>query len=120
SNNSQLPITIQLTVFLNGIGHYGNAATTEDIADWAGVSVETVYNCYKHMMIMILQLHDQAIHFDLLNLRAGKTYVEKRTCPEWCSGFLCADGTSSPLYEKLSWHKAGFFDKNSNYSLTDQ
>ncbi|KAG2062475.1 hypothetical protein BDR04DRAFT_1040320, partial [Suillus decipiens] len=26
-NNSQLPITVQLAVFLNGIGHYGNAAT---------------------------------------------------------------------------------------------
>ncbi|KAG2073281.1 hypothetical protein BDR04DRAFT_1011038, partial [Suillus decipiens] len=32
-NNPQLPVTVQLTVFLNGISHYGNAATTEDISD---------------------------------------------------------------------------------------
>ncbi|KAG2065103.1 hypothetical protein BDR04DRAFT_969908, partial [Suillus decipiens] len=33
SNNPQLPIAVQLTVFLNGISHYGNAATTKDISD---------------------------------------------------------------------------------------
>ncbi|KAG1816386.1 uncharacterized protein BJ212DRAFT_1480841 [Suillus subaureus] len=32
-NNPQLPVPIQLTIFLNGTGHYGNAATTEDISD---------------------------------------------------------------------------------------
>ncbi|KAG2064101.1 hypothetical protein BDR04DRAFT_968895, partial [Suillus decipiens] len=32
-NNLQLPVTVQLAVFLNGIGHYGNAATTKDISD---------------------------------------------------------------------------------------
>ncbi|KAG2063162.1 hypothetical protein BDR04DRAFT_975272, partial [Suillus decipiens] len=63
SNNPQLHIPVQLTVFLNGISHYGNAVTTKDIADWAGVSVGTIYNCQKHMIIAILQLHDQEIHF---------------------------------------------------------
>ena len=33
SNNLQLPITIQLVIFLNQAGHYGNAATPEDIAE---------------------------------------------------------------------------------------
>ncbi|KAG2072896.1 hypothetical protein BDR04DRAFT_974103, partial [Suillus decipiens] len=57
-SNPQLPVAVQLAVFLNGIGHYGNAATTEDISDWAGVSIGTIYNCHKHMMIALLQLHD--------------------------------------------------------------
>ncbi|KAG2050542.1 hypothetical protein BDR06DRAFT_862570, partial [Suillus hirtellus] len=35
-------------------------------------------------------------------------------------GFLCVDGTPSPLHEKPSWHGEGFFDKNSDYSLTAQ
>jgi hypothetical protein len=39
SNNPQLPVAVQLALFLNGISHYGNAAMTEDVADWAGVSV---------------------------------------------------------------------------------
>jgi hypothetical protein len=67
SNNPQLPPAVQLAMFLNSVGHYGNAATTGDISDWAGVSVGTVYNCYKWVMIAILQLHDRAIHFDLLD-----------------------------------------------------
>ena len=47
SNNSQLPVSIQLAIFLNAVGHYGNAAASQDMAEWAGVSVGTVHNCYK-------------------------------------------------------------------------
>ncbi|KAG2335941.1 hypothetical protein BDR05DRAFT_860634, partial [Suillus weaverae] len=61
SNNPQLPVPVQLAIFLNGIGHYRNAATAEDMADWAGVSVGTVYNCYWHVMVAILQHHDNVI-----------------------------------------------------------
>ncbi|KAG2046529.1 hypothetical protein BDR06DRAFT_1035893, partial [Suillus hirtellus] len=126
SNNPQLPVAVQLAIFLNGVGHYGNAATTEDISDWAGVSVGTIYNCYKRVMIAILQLHDRAIHFDPLDREdqiereRAKAYVEQKTCREWRGGFLCVDGTPSPLHEKPSWHSEGFFDKNSDYSLTAQ
>ena len=47
SNNLQLPVQIQLAIFLNAAGHYGNAATSQDMAEWAGVSIGTVHNCYK-------------------------------------------------------------------------
>jgi hypothetical protein len=67
SNNPQLPVAVQLAIFLNGVSHYGNAVTTEDISDWAGVSVGTIYNCYKRVMITISQVHDRAIYFDLLD-----------------------------------------------------
>lgn len=126
SNNSQLPVAVQLALFLNGVGHYGNAATTEDVADWAGVSVGTVYNCYKRVMIAILQHHDDAIHFDPLDTedqeerRRAKQWVEQRTCREWRGGFLCVDGTPFNLFQKPGWHGEGFFDKKSNYSLTAQ
>ncbi|KAG2056159.1 hypothetical protein BDR06DRAFT_880846 [Suillus hirtellus] len=66
-NNPQLPIQLQLTMFLNSTGHYGNAATTEDMSDWAGMSMGTIYNCYKCVMIVILQLHNLAIYFDPLD-----------------------------------------------------
>ncbi|KAG2072948.1 hypothetical protein BDR04DRAFT_1011972 [Suillus decipiens] len=65
-NNPQLPVPIQLAIFLNSTGHYGNAVTTEDIAEWAGVSTGTVYNCYQHVMITLLQHHNAVIHFDPL------------------------------------------------------
>ncbi|KAG2148680.1 uncharacterized protein EDB93DRAFT_1084885 [Suillus bovinus] len=32
-NNLQLPVAVQLTIFLNGIGHYDNTTTTEDISN---------------------------------------------------------------------------------------
>jgi hypothetical protein len=47
SHNPQLPVAIQLAIFLNGVGHYGNAAMTQDLAEWAGVSIGMVYNCFK-------------------------------------------------------------------------
>ncbi|KAG1869882.1 hypothetical protein F4604DRAFT_1926667 [Suillus subluteus] len=103
-----------------------NATTTEDISNWAGVSLGTIYNCYKWVMIAILQLHGQVIHFDLLGHKDQmereqvKAYVESKTCCEWCGGFLCVDGTLSPLHEKPGWHGEGFFDKNLGYSLTAQ
>ncbi|KAG2048435.1 hypothetical protein BDR06DRAFT_984800 [Suillus hirtellus] len=93
SNNPQLPIPIQLAIFLNGIGHYGNAATTQDLAEWAGVSEER---------------------------KRAQQWVEGRTCQEWCGGFLCVNGTPFNLFQKPGWHGEGFFDKNSNYSLTTQ
>jgi len=126
SNNPQLPIPIQLAIFLNAIGHYGNAATREDLADWAGVSIGTIYNCWKRVMIAILQHHDDAIHYDPLDREdqnereRAKQWVEERTCREWRNGFLCVDGTPFNLYQKPGWHGEGFFDKNSNYSLSAQ
>ena len=41
SNNPQIPIAIQLAIFLNRAGHYGNMMTPEAVAQWTGVSVET-------------------------------------------------------------------------------
>jgi hypothetical protein len=45
SNNSQLPIAIQLAIFLNHAGHYGNSISLLDVSQWAGVSVGSVINC---------------------------------------------------------------------------
>ena len=66
SNNPQFPVPVQLMIFLNGAGHYGNTATTEDLVEWAGVSVGTIYNCIQQVMTAILPLHDKYIHFNPL------------------------------------------------------
>jgi len=67
SNNPQLTVPVQLAIFLNSIGHYRNAATPNNIVEWAGVSVGTVYNCYNHVMIAILHHHNNLMFFDPLN-----------------------------------------------------
>ncbi|KIK99274.1 hypothetical protein PAXRUDRAFT_132433, partial [Paxillus rubicundulus Ve08.2h10] len=62
SNNKQLLIAIQLSIFLNHIGHYGNTCSPEDIAQWAGVNVGMVINCMHCVMAAILNQHDQYIY----------------------------------------------------------
>ncbi|KIM55293.1 hypothetical protein SCLCIDRAFT_81192, partial [Scleroderma citrinum Foug A] len=59
SNNKQLPIIIQLAIFLFHVGHYGNACMPEDIMQWAGLSVGMVMNCTHHVMAMILDQHNE-------------------------------------------------------------
>jgi len=126
SNNPQLPVPVQLAIFLNSAGHYGNAATTEDIVEWAGMSIGTVYNCHCRVMIALLQHHDAVINFDPLyhddqvEREKAKKWVEERTCPEWRGGFLCVDGTPFNLFQKPGLHGEGFYDRKSNYSLSAQ
>ena len=39
SHNQQLPVSIQLAIFLKHLSHYGNANGPDDLAEWVGVSV---------------------------------------------------------------------------------
>ncbi|KIM64650.1 hypothetical protein SCLCIDRAFT_114801 [Scleroderma citrinum Foug A] len=117
---------IQLAIFLNAAGHYGNASTTEDLAEWAGVSVSTVYNCFCHVMITVLQHHDDTIHFDPMEakdqeeIHRAKVWVERKGCFDWRNGFLCVDGSPFNLFQKPGWHGEGFYDRKSRYSLSSQ
>ena len=62
SNNRQLPVSVQLAIFLNCVGHYGNSSSPEDIAQWAGVSVGMVVNCTNCVMASLLAQHDAFIN----------------------------------------------------------
>ena len=113
----QLPVWLQLAIFLNAAGHYGNAAMSQDMAKWAGISMGTVYNCYKHIMLSLLHLHDEAIHFDpahceddLAKKEQAKNWVESRSVPGWRGGFLCVDGTTFNFFQKPGHHGEVFFD----------
>ncbi|KAG2068202.1 hypothetical protein BDR04DRAFT_1209520 [Suillus decipiens] len=99
---------------------------TEDIADWVGVSIGTVYNCHCCVMVAILHHHDDVIHFDLLDYNdqnereRAKDWVEEHTCLEWRGGFLSVGSTLFNLFQKPGWHGEGFYDRKSNYSLSAQ
>ena len=77
-------------------------------------------------MTAVLSLHHDFIHFDLANPRdqedkeRAQAYVEERTCPEWRRGFLTVDGTPFNLYQKPGWYGEGFYDRKSNYSVSNQ
>ena len=81
-NNSHLPqllVSTQLAIFLNAAGYYGNAATSQDMEEWAGVSVGTVYNCYKRVMTAILSLHNNYIYFNLTNPQDQEDKMKTQT-----------------------------------------
>jgi hypothetical protein len=120
SNNPQLPITIQLAIFLNRAGHYGNAISLQDVAQWAGISVGSVVNCTNHVMIALLDQHDNFIsfpHSDSEDAELAWQYAESRTCSEWHNDILAIDGTTVDLYAKPAHFGETFYDRKSNYSL---
>jgi hypothetical protein len=123
SNNPQLPVAIQLAIFLNRAGHYGNASSPEDVCQWAGVSVGSVIKCTNHVMVALLDQHDTFMQFPLPNSQNAqrcKSYVSAHTCPEWMDGYLVADGSHFPLYTKPGFYGETFFDRKSKYSLNCQ
>ncbi|KAG1855833.1 hypothetical protein C8R48DRAFT_608835, partial [Suillus tomentosus] len=120
------PVPVQLAIFLNSAGHYRNAMTTEDIADWASVSTGTVYNYHWRVMITLLQHYDVMIHFDPLyeynqiERKRANMWVEEQICLEWRDRVLCVDSTPINLFQKPEWHGEDFYDYKSNYSLLAQ
>ena len=63
-NNSNIPQAspnVQLTIFLNCISHYGNAASPKDLMQWAGGSAGWI-KCTNRIMIAVLALHNKGIH----------------------------------------------------------
>jgi hypothetical protein len=120
SNNPQLPVSIQLAIFLNCAGHYGNAILLEDVAQWAGVSVGSVVNCTNRVMVALLEEHDQFIFFPEDNsedTELARRFAETRTCPEWRGGYLAIDGSTIDLFTKPAYFGETFYDRKSKYSL---
>jgi hypothetical protein len=121
SNCPQLPVHVQLCIFLFRAGHYGNAASPEDTAQWAGISVGGVEKCTDRVIVALLSLHDEAIHLPTAEEKEdAKSYVEETTCPEWRDGFLLADGTKFPFFQRPGLHGDAWFDKDGEYSIDCQ
>lgn len=94
---------IQLATALYRFGHYGDAATCEDIAQWAGISAgsESVVNCTRRVMSAFLLFHEGVIKWpNEEKKKAAKDSVEALSCPAWRNGYCMVDGTLIPLYEK--------------------
>ncbi|KIN97873.1 hypothetical protein M404DRAFT_159296, partial [Pisolithus tinctorius Marx 270] len=82
SENCQLPVAIQLATFLFHVGHYGNAASPEDVAQWAGVSVGSVINFTNRVMVAILDEHDTFVNIpphDSEDMERARTFTESWT-----------------------------------------
>jgi hypothetical protein len=121
SNNSQLPVAIQLAIFLNRAGHYGNSISLLEVSQWAGVSVGSVVNCTNRVMVALLDQHDAFMGFpphDSEDFNRAQRYSAKATtCPEWQNGVLAVDGTTVDLYATPGFYHEAFYDRKSKYSL---
>ena len=103
------------------VGHYGNAISLNDVAEWAGVSVGVVNDCTKRCMIAVLSLHDTYVALPTAEEKeASKAWAEATVLPQWRNGFLAVDGTTIPLFQKPGFHGEVWYDKSSNYSTNAQ
>ncbi|KAH6903925.1 hypothetical protein BKA70DRAFT_1039269, partial [Coprinopsis sp. MPI-PUGE-AT-0042] len=119
--NPQLPVDEQLAIALMRFGHFGNAASVEAIAQWAGVCTGMVVNATRRVMEVILSMHDAYIHWPTAeDKEEAKEWVEAAACAAWCDGWLMVDGTLVPLAEKPGWHGESYHDRKGNYSLNVQ
>jgi hypothetical protein len=114
-----MPISHQLAIALYRFGHFGNAASVEKVAQWAGCSVGGVVNATRCVIAAFLPLHDQAIRWPTSGeKRAASDWVESASCHTWRPGFCMVDGTLIPLFSKPGHYGEQFFDRKSNYSLS--
>ena len=110
-------------IFLNQAGHYGNAATPEDIAEWAGVSVGLVVNCTNCVMVAILDQHDNFVYVPgdkSEDMGSACLFAAQKTCAAWQSGIFAADGSTIDFFEKPASYGDTFTDRKGNYSLNCQ
>lgn len=118
SKHPQAPVEVQLAVFLYRAGHFGNAASVESVAQWAGASVGFVVKATQRVIAAIIGLHDEAIRPATEQEKASaKAWIGSQTCWEWRHGWIMVDGTLIPLFAKPGWHGETYFDRKSNYSL---
>jgi hypothetical protein len=102
---SQNPVNKQLAVAMFRFGHNGNAASVEAVAQWTGVSVGTVVNSTRQVMITFLMLHDSAIRWPLEEEKEeSKQWVEAVSCYAWRDGYCMVDGTPIILFQKPGYH----------------
>ncbi|KAF8156111.1 hypothetical protein B0H34DRAFT_659606 [Crassisporium funariophilum] len=119
--NDQMPIDQQLAIALFCFGHFGNSASVESMAQWAGCSAGMVVNATRRVMHAFLAMHNDVIHYpSAADKEAAKGWVEAASCAAWRDGFIFVDGTLVPLADKPGYHGEAYFNRKSNYSLNVQ
>jgi hypothetical protein len=123
SNNAQAPVQVQLAVTLYRMGHYGNGASLEDIARFAGVSEGSVENFTEQCFTAIESLHDAFVRLPTREEKeAEKCWVDQRVGFQgtWREGWVMYDGTIVVLYAKPGLNGDAYFTRKANYGLNLQ
>ncbi|KAG8911016.1 hypothetical protein FRC02_006861 [Tulasnella sp. 418] len=78
SNMSQMDPCYQLAVALYRFGHFGNSASVEQIAQWAGISSGSAIKFTRRIMKAFMSLADEAIRWPSVEDKEdAKTWVEE-------------------------------------------
>jgi hypothetical protein len=124
SRHPQMAIDHQLAITLYRFGHYGNAASLQRVADWAGIGKGTVLIATRRVMIAVLRgsFKDQAIRMPTPEEKEeAKQWVGKHSkCTTWRDGWCFVDGTLVPLAFRPFWYGQSYFDRKCQYSLNIQ
>ena len=83
---------------------------------WAGVSVGMAQKATICVMIVLILLHNCAVHLPTDEKEQSKQCTENQCCPEWHGGFLSADSMKFPFFQQPGLHGDVWFDKNKDYS----
>ncbi|KIM51802.1 hypothetical protein SCLCIDRAFT_142521, partial [Scleroderma citrinum Foug A] len=123
SNQSQESVEVQLGVTLYWMGRYGNGASLEDVAHFAGCSEGAVELYTKWCFTVIESLHN-----DFVCLPADQEKEEEKSWVNqhlgfrgiWQEGWVMYDGTIVVLCGKPGLNGEAYFTRKSNYGLNLQ
>jgi hypothetical protein len=95
SNNDQISVEQQAAIALYRFGHYGNAASVQDVAFWSGFGYGTVDRCTQRVMVALCkEFRTSAISFPTeAEMEEAKVWVEENSCAGWHDSCLFVDRT---------------------------
>jgi hypothetical protein len=123
SNTPQTPVDIQLAVALYRLGHYGNAASVQDVARMAGIGDGSVENFTYRCFDAIESLHSMFMR----PLTRDEKEREKQWMDDhvgfrglWREGWIMYDGTIVVLFSKPGLNGDAYYTRKANYGLNVQ
>jgi hypothetical protein len=123
SNNAQVPVRIQLGVTLYRMGRYGNGASIQDIARFAGISEGAVELYTKHCFEAIESFHDAFVCRPTAQEKEHeKQWIDRHIGfkGSWRNGWVMYDGTIVVLFARPGIDGDAYFTRKSNYGLNLQ
>ena len=106
-----------------GMGQYGNGASTEDIARFAGISEGAVELYMKHCFDAIESFHDAFVCRPTTQEKEyEKQWIDSHVGFRglWRHGWVMYDGTIVVLFAKPGIDGDAYFTRKSNYGLNLQ
>lgn len=123
SSHRQTPVWIQLAITLYRLGHYGNAASINDVAMNFGFSEGAVEKFTQRCFTALESLHNSVVR----KLTPREKEVEKQWIDVhvgfrglWREGWIMYDGTIVVLHEQPGFNGDAYFTRKSNYGLNLQ